>query len=369
MELAERGLRARGDAVDTAPRGRCRTEIVGIQYLRGVAALFVVVFHISLQLNLLAGLPTLSTLVSGVDLFFVISGFVMVYSTRMGHKSSSSDFILKRFIRIAPLYWAATLFMITVMIVTPQLVKSSKLTLSFALASIALVAHEIPATPKLYGALVAPGWTLELEMIFYLLFAAGLGLGRRGWPVILVSFAAIALLSTIGLAWRPAGAVGFYTNPIMLEFCYGMLIGALFLQPTFHIGEESALLLFGLGALLLLYPHPSNDLTLRCFWFGLPALMIVASALFVPFPEWRFLHLVGDASYSIYLSHFFVLSALAQAWKKLHLLHGIGPAALYPVALLTCIAVGWGCWRLVELPLTRATRRLLFARHKIASAH
>ncbi len=98
-----------------------RKDLQGIQYLRGLAAMMVVVYHLSLQLNSINGAREFQTLQSGVDIFFVISGFIMMYSTSGGTKITASEFLRRRLVRVAPLYWAATIFIVAMLLFAPQI--------------------------------------------------------------------------------------------------------------------------------------------------------------------------------------------------------------------------------------------------------
>ena len=167
---------------------------------------------------------------------------------------------------------------------------------------------------------MAPGWTLNFEMFFYIVFAAGLMLPRKyGLPAIVVTLSALILL---GLATKPTQAAFIYwTNPLILEFAFGLAIAYAYelgktLSPKMGMG------VFGLGVLILgifsLSHHPTPDRVyagyLALGW-GLPAALIVAGAALsdrgaLATARWRIPRLLGDASYSIYLTHLLVFYAL-----------------------------------------------------------
>ncbi len=340
---------------------RTRREIVSVQYLRGLAVLLVVIFHLSSQISDTKGMPQLAALQSGVDIFFVISGFVMVYSTDAGSRTTALDFFRKRIIRIVPLYWTMTLVMILVLLVAPQLVRSTKLTPVYAIASFAFIGHESPVFHGNYLPLIGPGWTLNLEMLFYLCFTVGLVIGRSGPKVLWLTALPIAVLSAVGFYLRPVGLIGFYTNPLMLEFVFGMFIALGFMRNQALESPKAAAFVTVFALLLLLLP-PSGELFDRWFRFGVPAALLVGAALYTKVPSWSVGRIIGDASYSIYLSHPFVLSALSQIWKKVGLTGTAEAATLYPIGLLICIMVGIACWKFVELPLTRLAQRAAYGR-------
>ena len=150
-----------------------------IQILRGMAALFVVFFHVSEMLlqytdrqGIFCRFASLwHTGAAGVDLFFIISGFVMVQSTRdkFQKNGSSSEFMLRRIIRIVPLYWLYTSVML-VLVLLPFTLKNQVFSGWYTVASYLFIPVLNPAS-GLDLPLLAPGWTLSYEMYFYLIFA------------------------------------------------------------------------------------------------------------------------------------------------------------------------------------------------------
>ena len=328
-------------------------DLPGLQYLRGIAALWVVIFHISMQASAAHAGRTIHNLCSGVDIFFVISGFIMVYSTRAGQKNSAGQFLYKRFIRIAPLYWALTIFMIALLMVAPSLVKSSSLTASHAAASLAFVAWLNPATRVTYAPLVTPGWTLNLEAAFYLCFAFGIMFGRGPRSTVALAAALPLIAGLVGSFLDLRGVAGFYTNSMVLEFAFGMVIGYQFLARPIATrpGVAWSLLTATLGILLCM---PRFDTIPRGILFGIPAAMVVFAGTLLRQDRVPFLHRLGDMSYSLYLSHFFVLSAVAQVARYLGLL---GPRSnmilFYPAAFCLSLLVGYFVWNWIEVPVGR----------------
>jgi exopolysaccharide production protein ExoZ len=354
---------ASGNQPNDLARKRKPVEILGIQYFRAIAALFVVGYHISKQMYHLYGQPTLDTLQSGVDIFFVISGFVMILSTDAGRNTSPYDFIAKRIARIAPLYWVTTIVLIAVLMLAPQVVTTTRMTPAYAMSSMAFIVYNTPGYQGYYSVLLAPGWTLALEMFFYVLFTIGLIAGRCGWSLIICVALPLAFLTLSGEVFHPVGIAQFYTNTIMLEFVFGMVLGNLFKANRVSISSRHAVILMTIAMALLLF-LPLDRSVWRCLRFGLPAVLLIAASLFVQYRRWPLLLLIGDASYSLYLTHFFVLSALAQLWKNLHFSSAFAIFAFYPVGLILCCSCGVLCWHFIEVPLSRMARSLLVRRPK-----
>ncbi len=146
-------------------------RLSSLELLRFVAALLVVLFH----------LPSIGIGEFGVDIFFVISGYVMMLSTATG----SHQFLLKRLIRIVPLYWAATLAVFLIALLIPSLLNNTSANLVHLIKSLLFVPFDKNGTG--HQPLLTIGWTLNFEMYFYLLFAVGCALSHRYRAVITAS--------------------------------------------------------------------------------------------------------------------------------------------------------------------------------------
>ncbi|WP_346733003.1 acyltransferase [Methylobacterium sp. GC_Met_1] len=365
-----------------APTVERRMILVPIQILRGVAALMVVWHHARHEAELLAqrGGPALDpgTLLpwwGGVDLFFVISGFVIVLASGAlsGVPGGRVRFLAHRIARVVPLYWLVSLLYLVLALARPDVLGEAAALVHDPAALLASFLFWPAARPDgtiqpLYGL----GWTLNYEAFFYGLFAAGLGLGRRGAVVWLV--AALALLVTAGTV-RPdlPLPLRFWANPIVLEFAAGAGL-ALAYQSGVRPAVPMRAGLAGLGLLgLILAARLLADLGeadgfLRPLLVGVPAALLVASALGpgrdaaqvarLPAPI-RVLAMLGDASYAIYLVHPFALRLSREILVRI----GAAPALhLYGamVLMLTAsVVVALVVHRFVELPLTRRVRRIL----------
>lgn len=341
--------------------------IVSLQYLRAVAALMVVAFHATEKLGAMTGnddAPTFTAGLAGVDIFFVVSGFIMLATTR-GKDVTPADFARRRFERIVPLYWLLTALVLVVVLSRPGLLATATFDGAHVAASFLFVPWPHPAMDA-HLPLLVPGWTLNYEMAFYILFAASLLLPAR-WRVA----ALVAVLSAAAFAGLFVTAdtiLAFYTDPIILEFAAGLLLASVW-QRGLAISRISALCLVGIG-LLLLYLGSGSDLP-RVVWAGIPALLIVTGVVHADGttdqPPLRLPMLLGDASYSIYLSHVIALPVLGKAW----IAAGYGAAGLegpafLALALIVSAMVGAGFYGAAERPLMRvfAARR----RKRVAEA-
>ena len=336
--------------------------LLNVQALRGLAAFLVVFVHLE-ALARLGGLPAGLTVFgnSGVDVFFVISGLIMVVTTS-GRRQTPQGFLRNRITRIAPLYWTITLAVFALALIAPSLLQTTTADPAQLAKSLAFIPY-----PRGDGAMhpvVFVGWTLNYEMAFYLVFAMGLLLPGRITGLAL-SIAVLVAAAVTGQLLQPKSPVlAFYTAPMILEFGAGMVLGALFVRDRLPASRAAGWTAVAVGAvalvLMLLGPTlwPQFD---RALMFGIPALVIVACGLIaertglVLGQGW--IQTLGAASYSVYLTHFFCTQVVTKAAERLA---GFGPWVawiLAPVAFLLVAMVGVLAHRRLELPLTDLARR------------
>jgi exopolysaccharide production protein ExoZ len=313
------------------------TRLISIQYLRAIAAIMVFMVHVSGQLRRLGYVgPWPDWMTAGVDIFFVISGFVMWLTTRE-RPQSTFVFYCNRVIRIVPLYWILTGFVMITMLIFPSVVLSGRIDSYHLIASYLF----LPSTDPISGLLqpvLQPGWTLNYEMYFYAIFGAFLFLP----DYLLLLTVTIWLIASVYL-----GAVGpadnllirFYGSDIVLDFDFGVLLGAAFMRGWI-LPSPLAWMALGLGMGMLAFP----GLIDAPHWFviGIPALAIVAGAVALErrhnFQRIGLLLLLGDASYSLYLSHGIVLSACVQITRKLGFTNGWFVTPMFFV--VSCLLAG-----------------------------
>jgi exopolysaccharide production protein ExoZ len=344
-----------------------------IQLLRAVAAYLVLFVHLRPLLPETAITTALHDKgYSGVDLFFVISGFIMVYTTSR-NKVSASGFLLNRTRRIVPLYYLTTFFVFLIAITVPSVFQSTSSDLDALLKSLAFVPFE--KSPGRIYPLYYLGWTLNYEMFFYLIFALSLSIWYE-MRVVLCATMIVGLAIFGFYVDRPGNVIlYFYSQPIMLDFAVGMII-AVFrdqISTAMHRIPVLPWLTLSLGVVGLLtassflpsapslYAPPTNTF----LTFGLPAALIVMAA--IGFGDvkargqpWQCFQQIGDASYSIYLTHFFVVAALIAFANHVQ----VSPTLRIMLALaaipLTAI-VGIGFYRFFERPIISLITR---SRHK-----
>lgn len=338
-----------------------RLDFPGIQALRAYAAASVMIGHALKEWahTLSQPLPfDVSPLLRGVDIFFVISGFIMYVSSRddFGKPGAPGQFLLKRFIRIVPLYWIFTSLMIAVLLVSADSLRSTQFDWWNAVSSYLFVPSA--RSDGRVAPILSLGWTLNYEMFFYVLFAVCLFIRRR--PAIIGLSVVMAVLAVcnglIPTSWVQAK---FLSRPIILEFVFGVWIGALWDHKRYqNLPAALALLAAGFVAICFSVRLPGALSSLAA---GVPAGMIVFGAVVLPqtygtmIPSW--IVLLGDSSYALYLSHRFVLRAFTIAAGKLALLNNVYlyVSSVTVVAILLSVLI----YTWLEVPVLAALKRVL----------
>jgi exopolysaccharide production protein ExoZ len=340
------------------------TDIASIQYLRGFAAIMVVFGHANGQFR--TGVhPALEILGgSGVDLFFVISGFIMTYTVTL-HHYSRKEFMLRRVARIAPMYWATSVLTALLVVFLPALFQTTHFGWSNFLQSLAFIWSRDPVTGD-----VAPtlhlGWTLNYEMFFYLCFAACLFLRPLQRLGALASiFVALVLLA--GWTNSDSPSLMKYGSPITFEFLFGSAVAAAFLGRRLAnppVAALAAILAIGVVGLIAGGIFADADVTHdRWLLRGIPAAVILWALVAIELRHpWKnpVLHRIGDATYSIYLTHIFVVESIKFVWRHAHLPDG--EAAIYVFVLICVVAaivVGVIVYELAEKRMNRWAKDLL----------
>jgi exopolysaccharide production protein ExoZ len=347
-------------------------QVVPVQILRGIAALAIVMLHSFLDAEFLSaahgwGFTTPTwPLGAGVDLFFVISGFVMVMASRklFGQAGAPRLFWGRRVARIVPIYWLVTAMFLVILRIRPDTLNSAPPDLGEIIKSFLFIPYVKPAD-GLMQPVFKLGWTLNYEMMFYCLFAVAIILPAR--QAVLALSLALASLVAIDMALAPApGALAFWTAPIILEFMLGMWIGYAHLNGVrLSVPVGWFVALAGL-ALLMLGNVAAVDSTGfgRLQHWGLPCAMIIAGAALLPpsartpNPVTAALITLGDASYALYLCHPFAIRLLRVGWERSGAV-SLGPWAYIACACLTATITALLIHRFFEKPVTRIVQQRL----------
>jgi exopolysaccharide production protein ExoZ len=350
-------------------------KLPNIQILRAIAALTVVLYHVGIEATSVctgtshACSYDLMFGVNGVALFFMISGFIMVTTSWNSFAMSSAprDFMRRRIARIVPLYWLVTSLAVVGAWFVPSMLNVPVMDPVYIAAS--YLFWPVARVNGLVRPIANLGWTLNLEMFFYAVFALALLFKRRLGLVLAIGIlAAICGLQVSGLF--SAGGIfasvqlNFWADPIILNFTFGMLIGAIFMLGQ-RVDRLTSLALLAastlaVGSYLNIYDAINglveNSLSSRII-NAFPVLILFIAGALGPQVDmrkihWRALLLLGDASYSLYLIHPFALRGFRGLWVKLIGAH-LPVWSSMATGLTLALAAGRGTYFLFERPMTR----------------
>jgi exopolysaccharide production protein ExoZ len=328
-----------------APAGTLKN----IQVARAIAALCVVAYH-------LGAMPFGQV---GVDVFFVISGFIMSYIA----PSEGRAFFAKRIARIVPLYWLLTLGVYSIAVLKPQWLNTTTEGAAYLVKSLLFIPY-IKENGN-WGPLLRNGWTLTYEMFFYVVIALSIFCVRAKYATLLGS--AILILACGFAAVHGTGNLiaDYLMHPLVLEFCLG--VACYWISRSKHFGRVNPAIWIAVAILSVIAIAVLNaifgdpDRFQRVARYGLPAFAIILSLLGLErsgvVMRNPVLAQLGAASYSIYLLHPYVIGAME---KILHVHAGISTATGAFAALIAIVAVcvsGWLCFRYVEAPMQGMLKR------------
>ena len=340
-------------------------QLNSIQVLRAIAALCVVMLHTVVNVATHGWtsqfIPSLARHGEmGVDIFFVISGFVIAlisYGKPAGF-DAARHFIIARGTRIIPLYWALSFLFAMLLFFGPPAFGHDRFSLWRVMASFLFI-------PSLnwvgtIAPLIGVGWTLNYEIWFYALFSFAMVASKtpvRSVAIALIMLAAVHPLHEGGIFWN------FYTNSIVLEFVGGMILG------TIYAKYKSVNLYIILSLIPIVVLSIWNyDLTYtgetRFVALGVPAFSIVCYALYFENKlRWsKFLCSLGDASYSLYLTHAFTIPSCMMLIQTVDRKHGLRGDLVCRLLLEKKKVLAFISHRYLERPMTRITRRWLDTR-------
>lgn len=344
-------------------------ELYSLQVLRAIAAISIVAAHVNrkVQLHLNHNLNFAPPIFAdwGIDLFFVLSGFIIFYVHYhdLGKSFQIKQYLFKRFFRIYPTYWIATLLVLPIFFIIDNIGSGTERNPEVIVKSLLLF-------PQVHSPVLFVGWTIVHEVRFYLIFGLFLFLTRN----LRILLSCIFLISTLLIFLLNPSGLNFLIkdylfSPFNIEFFLGCFSAYIVcssnsrLQKTYLIAATAAFLIYLgfnnsnlINDQVLLLNH-NNPLIVkdRVFLFGIPFAVIMTllgiyelkHSLHIP----RFLVYLGDASYSIYLTHFLFISIFFQ----LLLLFGLSISPSLPVIMFTVLllSICGGClfYTILEKPL------------------
>lgn len=334
--------------------------ILSIHYLRGLAALFVVLFHYRGYINNIYSQQNLGDILFskgsiGVDLFFIISGFIISLSTESNRKIKS--FIMRRIFRIYPVY----LFFIAAMVaIIPSI------PLSDILKSMFFINLDYSGESPYFGySVVFVGWTLTYEMVFYFLFMVSMIINEnhRTWlcsAIVLTIFALCKIyINTINN--NALGIIKILSSPMMIEFVMGMMSYEVYkvfknLQPS-ELAKKLAIIISMLAFFVILN---ANWMQHGPWSFGMASLVIVISLLIIDsiFKYNKVMIFLGDISYSLYLCHAVTISFISVFNKDIKDVFNMSGFSFLLICVLVNIIIASMAHYLIEKPFIKLCRKI-----------
>ena len=364
--------------ISREPAGERSERLESLQLLRAIAAGMIVLLHANgiWEFGPLKAID--SKLGAGVDLFFVISGFVIVYASRPYFASPGGwlAFLVRRMIRIVPLYWMALTFRLIVLAGGALIGVKAFPTITDILTSYFFIPYDSQGFGDAYPfPILDLGWSLNYEMFFYLAFAGFIFLPIA--KAVAATALTLCLGVVVGFFWDLPMPINFWFRPIVLEFLAGMMIAFAFIRGLRISGVTSVfLIILGLSFWTLIdirqfasYGGPGFYSFPRFFVFGSVAILILLAAtltrglLLGRF--WRKLARLGDSSYALYLLHPFIFLAfkvLFTVWEPSGALRSV---MLFPIVFCT-IVVAHLFHLLVEKPMIDFIRKRVIAPRSLA---
>ena len=350
-------------------------KLLSVQILRGLAATMVVILHIFAAFDAYYGTSILkeytslsSFLESGVDVFFVISGFIMFGVTKNKFSTDyTQEFIKKRIFRVLPLYWSLTLFYAFLLVLIPSAFNSASFDGLKLIQSLFFLPHlnnDGDIMPVL-----SVGWTLNFEIYFYLIFAVALIFKKT--TGILFLCAVFLLGSLAGEMYKLPTIMQVITNTLLFEFLFGVVIAAVYFavkqKNTMFVFNKKLDLLFGFSLTLIvlvywftIYAEVDNSKLSRALLWGIPSAMMLA--LFLLLEYWikniRPAIFIGNISYSLYLIQVFTLPVTVKVAIMFNYSSNGFLVILGFIQLLVSFAIAFICYKFIELPSNKYLNKL-----------
>lgn len=349
-----------------------------IQLIRGIGALMICLFHLKGLLNSSTshfGTTYFGGGAIGVALFFIISGFILVYSTQKndGSKCYVKNFIVKRLIRIVPLYYVMVLFWVFAYDRNLDYFHKDYTTLVNTLCFVPI--FDSPVGPSYGMPPLKIGWALNYEIFFYFIFAISLFMKRFRWVALFAIFFSLVVLFPLILkgfvSFNPAFNyqydllyLSLMTNPMMIYFAIGVLIGLLYLTE-FSIKPkwiQTSLLILSLGLFLMIYFRVSPFIENFFINLSICSLLVFGLLFFKKEKGIRvpsLLVYLGDMSYSLFLIHPIIVIVLPRFIRFIGYGGKLGGLTYYYVLLILIFGLSILSYELFEKRLLKRLTNLL----------
>lgn len=343
-----------------------RKEIFSVQYLRGIAALLVVLVHVLQEVGNHTSNSFLLNFYHfkelgfiGVDVFFVISGFIMMYihGNDFQKKNISLNFLKKRIVRVVPLYWILTSVTAFLLFFYPSIFGGGKV---FDAHHVFASYIFIPAYNSIGLPLpiLGPGWSLNYEFYFYVLFSIFLLFPKRYFVPSLTVLFLFSCLS--GFIVNDNPILWMVTNPILFEFLFGIYIANLFSKGK--LKNYIIPLAFGV-ALVLINIYIRFDMQYRLFSYGVTSALLLMGVLAyenkigIRNPN-KFLLFLANISYSLYLSHVFSYKIILKLIPS-NIITSF-PDTIAILVIIFSVVIAYIIYVLIEKPVNKILKKVLF---------
>ena len=346
-----------------------RQQLQSVQLFRGAAVLLVLLFHATVISKAYLGYDLLGGLFlfgySGVDIFFVLSGFIIFLKHRDDANSPKSlkPYFQKRFIRIYPLYWVIALALVPIYFAP-----------AYDASYCIVLFKSLLLLPQVDNPVVTVAWSLSQEVFFYGMFALAIFFPWRYVRPVFVGCLLVTAVFYVGKITVPGTFEmpphsGFFFSPYNLEFAMGCLAAHLLdsLRPL----PSAPLVITGLAMFLLcgindssIYARFGRNHSILSY--GIASMLMILGGVLWERRRRRampsMLLLMGDASYSIYLTHYALLDLFLKGALALAIPALIGSSLTAVLATASSLGIGVLLYLGVERPLLTYLRKRIGAR-------
>lgn len=341
-----------------------------IQFLRGVAALLVIAFHFKQYLNGVYSQADIGDRLFGlgevgVDIFFVISGFIITYSTSNKEKNSPLEFSIKRFFRLYPVF----IITLTLLICFDTTLEAST---SKIIKSYLLIPNDYNFIGPWHGYNInLPAWTLTYEVLFYSIFLVALWLNHKHRTLISSILIVVVCCSSqiyfqghlqIGTITRSVGDDSFIrnfiflSNPIIYDFIYGMIIAEVFIRAreSYLTHRLTQVLLVCSLLISLAFIVSGYNKGAGIDKWGMYSFVLVGSlALLSKSREIQFSSfwvMIGEMSYSLYINHMIVKKLSGIYLRDFGIYKDNGGMTLFIILMILTFVMSYITYNFIEKP-------------------
>ena len=329
-----------------------RGNLKSLQILRAIAAISVVYSHVAVA-------PKFGAF--GVDIFFVISGFVMALVIANGE--SPRAFAIGRLARIVPLYWIMTTCILLVIVAKPTLFTNTTATIANYVRSMLFIPY-FKENGEMFPLLFV-GWSLNYEMLFYLCIWISIVVARGIYAPL--TLALLGAIYFFGLGSENSLVHSFFGSDYLFEFAFGLVAYQAYSRINFaSLGVVSLLALSFASYSFMAYVQSNDFAVIRPLAYGIPSVVLLISFTALEKVHFskqisliNFLASLGDDSYAIYLSHVYVVEGTRRIlFQKFHFINPYTPWGVLSIIGVSLIA-GHIIYIVFDRPISKQLKKTL----------